>query len=344
MTFSRSRRAAFTLIELLVVIAIIAILIGLLLPAIQKVREAASRAKCQSNLKQIGLGLHNHHDSLGTFPPGSTYFGACCSPPTYTNWAIELLPYIEQDNLYRQYQQLQLNTAPANTFVVQQRVKAYECGSDKMAGTMEVPASGPGTGQWMHGSYRAVSGRANLLVAHAAWDSFEPNLWPGGVMGQSFKSVLHATGKSYNGVTAPPNAVVAGQNISTMGGAEKLAAVSDGTSNTLMVGEYTTDSTTRRGTFWAYTYASYNQSSIGLESRLFGRHYGTSSTDPRTCWGTPGFPNNDQMCKRAFNSGHSNGINFALADGSVRFFSTNADINLLANMATMAGGETAVVP
>src|SRR5262245_10843060 len=125
------QRKGFTLIELLVVISVISILIGLLLPAVQKVREAAARIQCQNNLHQIGLALHNYHDAKQAFPPGYVATvpytdGATDTTPGW-GWAAYLLPYIEQDNLFRQ---LNFNQPVQNSPAIQTMVKPYLCPSD----------------------------------------------------------------------------------------------------------------------------------------------------------------------------------------------------------------------
>jgi len=337
------RPRGFTLVELLVVIAIIGVLVALLLPAVQAAREAARRSSCANNMRQLAIALHNHHDNFNTLPPGGTYYGACCTPPTYTNWAIEALPFMEQQPLYQQYRQDLQNIDPINNAVGRTRVNTHDCPSDPTKGRLEVPASGPRPGGqlWMHGSYRAVSGKMNLLSGHGAWDGMEPALWPNGIMDKNYRGMLHAIGVGYNGVPSP-NVTVNGQHISTLGGPERFANVTDGLSNTLMIGEYQSLTTSTRATFWAYTYASYNQSSVGLESRLYGKPYGKDANDTKGCWGSPGLYV-DQPCKRAFNSYHPGGSNWALGDGSVRIISFNVDMNLLANMATLGAGESAVV-
>jgi len=315
----RRRRCAFTLIELLVVIAIIAVLIALLLPAVQKVREASARASCSNNLKQIGVALHNYHGVHSSFPPGGVTNGPCCDTQSGATWTIYILPYLELDNLYKRYDFTVPNEHANNQFVRQSFVKVYTCPSDLNANVLEFPESGPGSGlQYATGSYRAMEGRTDGL----AWFEAED----GRIFSLSWRGVLHSisdptTSTPFpSGYKAPPY------------GIERFATITDGASNTLMVGEWTTKTNRHRATFWAYTYTSYNQSAaVPPQSRQLLGDY-----DACVAVGGTGDSN---PCKRGWGGFHTNVVLFVMADGSVRYINRNIDMFLFAALATIANEE-----
>ncbi len=327
------RRQGFTLIELLVVIAIIGILIALLLPAVQKVREAANSMACRNNLKQIALACLNYEGTYGTFPAGSVYKSVGGSSNYYDTWTISILPFLEQQTLFALYNPAVPNaipdaSSPPMATLRQTFVKVYACPSDPNPFEPTLPASGPGGSLstkplYMPGNYRCVAGAdwggkdwgKDQNGGNENWDDPTQVGWLLQNYG-SDRGAIHAT------------------NPSAGAGPERIANITDGTSNTLMVGEYATRTELDRRTLWAYAYTSYNESVVS-----FGQSR-TLIADFTLCVNTP--PGGDNQCKRAWGSFHGGGnLNFALCDGSVRSVSVNVDMNLvLPALATIAGGET----
>jgi prepilin-type processing-associated H-X9-DG protein len=280
----------------------------MLLPAVQKVREAAARAQCQNNLKQMAIAIHSYHDANGAFPVGGVTNGPCCSSPSGTNWAIEILPYIEQQMLYRLYDQTRTNEDNAQIPFRQTIVKTYNCPSDINAATLQRPDSGTGNAQdWRTSTYRAMSGRGYGPNGESWWFD-DPT--SGANLPIQQRGMLHGTAMTGNLK------------------AEKFANVIDGTSNTVMLGEYATRTRPRRTSFWAYTYTSYNQSSAVPQSRTFNPDYNACAA-----------LGDSNPCKRAWGSFHPGGMNVAMGDGSGRFIRQTIDMNLWVAVASIAGGE-----
>ena len=307
----------FTLVELLVVIAIIGVLVSLLLPAVQMAREASRRTNCLSNLKQIGAAAHLYHDVYQCFPPGSINTGPCCSTESMTSWPISLLPFLEQKNLYARYNPRATNESPDNAFVRQQFLTVYSCPSDVSRNVLERPESGPARDlnlKYMPGSYRGVGGRAD--AANLGWWDNNPQYKD---LPRNWRGVFHVIDVVDNKLSM-----------------ETFGSIIDGTSNTLLVGEYCTKTHLTRRTFWAYSYGSYNRSDAVPQSRTLLPNWDKCSAT--------GGAGDFNTCNRSWGSFHAGTINFVLCDGSTRPLPPTIDMKLFVEAATIAGREFAPLP
>jgi prepilin-type N-terminal cleavage/methylation domain-containing protein/prepilin-type processing-associated H-X9-DG protein len=312
---SSQRIKGFTLIELLVVIAIIAILIGLLLPAVQKVRESSARMTCSNNLKQIALAVHGFHDAQNQIPYNlsSNTYGYDDNGRSWS-WLVRILPYIEQGGLYSRLGQDSFGPTPAvadvptfNSLAAIQAVviKSYVCpsdpGSNKLSTNRANGSTASGTGPT---NYKGVAG------SNWGWGSFQNTGYTG----------------NNNGIDAGNGMIYRADNTRAL----QLSRISDGTSNTFMVGEDLIDINVHCG--WVRSNYATGTCAIPLNNGLVT--------------GQPGFNNpNDWGNLYSFRSRHTGGGNFAFADGSVKFITEAIDLNLYRDLATISGGEaTAPLP
>lgn len=303
-------RNGFTLIELLVVIAIIAILVALLLPAVQQAREAARRSSCKNNLKQLGLALHNYHDTHQMFPIN---YGVNWNMNEGTNdgvsWMTGILPFIEQPALYDTINFNSDLADPVNTAAAQTAISTYLCPSDplnqkgRLSGRGNAPSS---TIAYGVNNYKAVGGSNWNAGDHLAVNcvSCRRNPNSSDIFGASNGLIGRRTGYTVNTPSS------------------SMKDVTDGTSNTFAIGECLPGASYL--SWWWSSNANSGSTGVPLN------YYYPPGKYLITDW-----PRNYN-----FASEHKGGGQFCLVDGSVRFVSENIDIALYRGLGTISGSET----